>query len=320
MHPRQGDPERLSHRVAAGAPQRLDNFLHDRLPALSRQELREAIASGAVRVNGRRARKGDTVRDGDIVSLPRPVAIPVLLPNTELAVEVLYLDGDVLALNKPAGMPSLAQRSSDRATVANFLAARFPETLGVGERAFECGVAHRLDNATSGALLVARHAESYRKLRQTFREKQVEKIYLAVVRGEIAAPQTLTTPLRARGRHGSRVEVAACGDCEARAATTELWPLQHLADATLLRIRIATGVRHQIRAHLASIGHPVLGDPLYHPGREASARLLLHAVSLRLPHPTRGDTLLVEAPPPGDFQAALAGAPLPPSGDLPPAS
>ena len=302
----QDDPSRTSYRIAAPEPRRLDHVLSECVPHASRRVLRAAIASGAVRVNGRRGRKGDLLRTGDVVTLPPSLTVAALSGDATLRVDILHVDSDLIAVNKPAGMPTVALRATDRSTLANFLTAHYPETASIGDHPFECGAAHRLDNDTSGALLVARTAEAYRRLRQTFRERRVEKIYLAVVRGEIREPRILSTPLRPSGRRGARTVIADPQRSAARAAETEVWPQRRLRDATLLRVRITTGVRHQIRAHLASIGHPVRGDRLYGPGDDVSTRLLLHAAELHLRHPRLGEALHIDAPLPADFRAEIA--------------
>lgn len=305
------DPsESVRYQVATAAPRRLDDFLRESLPAVSRRALRATLAAGGVRVNGRRARKGDTVHNGDVVIVPASLtAAGELTPQPDLPVPLLHVDADLIAVCKPAGMPSVAQRASDRGTLANFLAARFPETAALGDHPFECGAAHRLDTDTSGVLLAARTAAAYRNLRRAFQRAAVGREYQAVVRGAVTAPRTISLPLRPLGRRGARVAVAGAGQANARPASTDIAPLRSLGGATLLRVVIHTGVRHQIRVHLAAIGHPVLGDRVYgETAADSTPRLLLHAERLRIAHPRSGERFSVEAPPPPDFVAALEAA------------
>jgi 23S rRNA pseudouridine1911/1915/1917 synthase len=298
---------RASFRVDSRAPRRLDHIMAEHLPHLSRRALRAAIDSGEVRVNGRRRDKGDLVSGGEVVTFPQRLLAATLCAEADLPVEVLYEDHDLVAVDKPAGMPAVAQRADDRGTLANFLLARFPETAGLGDHPFECGAAHRLDTDTSGVLLVARNRQAYRALRTAFRQRRIEKLYLALVHGEVAAPRTLTAALRASGRRGARTAIVATPDAPyARPARTEIWPLRVLGDTTLVRIRISTGVRHQIRAHLASIGHPVVGDRVY--GRaDGAGRLFLHAHRVKATHPRSGAPLEIEARMPEGFPAAPSG-------------
>jgi len=282
--------------IRSSRPQRLDHALNEHFPHLPRGALRAAIISGAIRVNGRRRHKGDLVYPGDLVTFPDDLATPALRGETNLPVAVLYTDPDLVAVDKPAGMPSVALRATDRGTLANFLVARFPETAPLGDHPFECGVTHRLDTDTSGALLVARNREVYRELRRAFRRRRVEKLYSALVHGRLAAPRTITAALRASGRRGARTVLATRPEAAtARHAETEIWPEEICGATTLVGIRIATGVRHQIRVHLASIGHPVVGDRLYGRGDDAQ-RLMLHAHRIRFAHPRGGAAIDIEAP------------------------
>lgn len=297
--------------VADSEGGRLDHFLVRHLSGCSRRQARLAIDAGAVLVNGRPGRKGQALKPGDVVCADRTPFAAMLARQADLALPILYADAALIAVEKPAGMPTVALRADDRDTVANYLLAPYPELRGIGGSAFESGLAHRLDTATSGVLVAGRTAQAWRHLRAQFRRREVDKLYLAVVAGEVGWPGTVTLPIAHQPRRRRRMCVCPtpeqASNLGARPAITRYRPLRRLRGATLLALRIPTGVRHQIRVHLASFGHPVLGDTLYGDASAASAspRLLLHAARLGLAHPIDGRRIIVRSRLPADFQAAL---------------
>ena len=258
---------------------RLDHFLTARLPTLSRRELSELIALKTVFVNGEPARKGRHLTQGDIV---RAHLHTRLSPNPKLDLAVLFTDETLVAIDKPAGMPSLVLRHSETMTVANFLAARFPETLSVGSAQREAGLVHRLDTDTSGVLLAARTSAAYTHLRTQFYQRRVYKEYRAVVEGHFQPTGACRFFLAPRGPRGRRMQVVQ--DSSAQEALATYVPLQSGADWTLVQIVIKTGVRHQIRAHLSALGHPIWGDRGYG-SRVQKDTLHLHAHIIACGHP-----------------------------------
>jgi 23S rRNA pseudouridine1911/1915/1917 synthase len=286
---------------------RLDRFLTTQVPGCSRRTAQRVIAAGAVRVNGRRVRKAQTVTAGDSVEVPDELYVaPQLQPNPNLTIPVLYEDAVLIALNKPAGMPSHALRAEETETAANFLLARYPELAGVGKSDKEPGLVHRLDSDTSGVLLVARTAAAHRAVRAQFSAHQVKKEYVAMVHGDVRAAGEVRLPI-AHERHNRRkmrVCAAAASMSDARPAVTRYRPLERFGVATLLAVEIPTGVMHQIRVHLASLGHPIVGDRLYG-GALCDGdphRHLLHAARVTLVHPQTGGPFAVECAPPADFE------------------
>jgi 23S rRNA pseudouridine1911/1915/1917 synthase len=290
-----------------GEPGRLDAFLAAAVPGVGRRLARRLAASGDVRVNGRRARKGTRLRAGDVVTLPDlPAAIA---PEPELALPVVHEDAAVVAVEKPGGMPSHALDPRERGTAAAFLVARWPEMAAVGTP-LAPGLVHRLDTGTSGLLLAARDVETWHRLRAAFRAREVAKRYLAVVAGvpswdERRISQPLAHDARDRGRM-----VAAPPGTRAWPAESTLRVLARGTAAALVAVEIRTGVTHQVRAHLALAGHPVLNDVRYGgpetPGL-ALRRHALHAARLVLAHPAGGRPLALESPLPPEL-AALAPA------------
>ena len=291
-----------------GESLRLDVFVTRALPVCSRRMVRDVIAAGAVRVNGRRSRKGQVVEPGDTVAVPEMLgAASTLQANADLRLSVLYEDAEVIAVDKPAGMPSHALRADETDTAANFLLARCPEMAAVGTHPLEAGLVHRLDTDTSGVLLAARTAAAHVALRRQFAARRVTKEYVAVVQGDVAAPGEVGSPI-AHERHNRR-KMRVCPPTtrrtDARPAYTEYRPLERLGTQTVLAVCITTGVMHQIRVHLASIGHPVVGDELYGGAVPGVRRHLLHASRIAFDHPVSGVRVDIASPLPPEFAAAL---------------
>jgi 23S rRNA pseudouridine1911/1915/1917 synthase len=217
-------------------------------------------------VNGRRARKGTIVRAGDVVVVEPRDAAPVTMPLPSLA--TIYADDDIVAVDKPPGVPTTIGATAGWSIAATLLAA-YPEMATVGD-ARHAGLVHRLDTGTSGLLLAARRPEAYARLRAAFRRKTIVKDYLAVVVGTVQHRDEVDAPLRRQPGRRGRMMVAR-GAAKAWPAHTEIQPLIGDADYSLLRLRMRTGVTHQLRVHLAAFGHPVVGDRTYGPGNDAGA-------------------------------------------------
>jgi 23S rRNA pseudouridine1911/1915/1917 synthase len=290
---------------ADAAVPRLDAFVSAVLPELSRRLVRRLIAEGGVRVNGRRAPKGLRLRAGDRVTVPD---LPTHLePEPDLPIAVVYEDVHLVALDKPGGTPAHALDPRQRGTAAAFLLARYPEMATIGDH-LAAGLVHRLDTGTSGLLLAARTAGVYLALRAAFRARTVEKWYLAVVAGCAAPLHGLRTavPLAHDPRDRRRLAPAAPGT-RGWPAETRIEVLDAGQERSVVQARIRTGLTHQVRAHLALLGHPVLGDRLYGgpPADLPPDRHALHAAAITLPHPTAGRPLHLSCAPPGDLHALL---------------
>jgi 23S rRNA pseudouridine1911/1915/1917 synthase len=281
-----------------GAP-RLDVFLAARLPTVARREIAGWITNGHVRLNGRPCTKGTRLRANDTISVS---AVLSLRPNPRLPINILYEDHALLVLDKPVHIPSVALRHEETDTVANFLLAHFPETGKASPHSLEAGVVHRLDTLTSGILLAARTPYAYTALRQQFSAHTVMKHYLALIEGHLKKQGQISVPLEPIGSRGQRMRGVSSG--RGQEAYTAYTPETILSKHTLLRINITTGVRHQIRAHLAVLGHPIVGDTLYG-AIKTGTRLCLHAEALEFVHPTTGQHVRFTSPLPEDFRVEI---------------
>jgi 23S rRNA pseudouridine1911/1915/1917 synthase len=272
---------------------RLDRFVRDWLGArVGRRRLAAMLEAGDVRVNGRPAPKGTLLQPGDEVAV-RTLPEERRLVPVRAQIPILYVDADLVAVDKPPGMPSTGGPSPEP-SVAAILLGHFPEMAAIDPwRA--AGLVHRLDTGTSGLLLAARHPRAYRQLRAQFARKAIEKEYLAVVHGRLVRPGSISCSLGRDSRNRSRMIVARLGMPSTWPARTEFVPLGSVADLTLVRLRMRSGVTHQLRVHMATLGYPILGDAHYGKQMAAEAVILgaerdakttrghyLHAVALRL--------------------------------------
>jgi 23S rRNA pseudouridine1911/1915/1917 synthase len=273
------------------AGQRLDHFVHARFPELSRSRIQGWIKDGRVLVDGSAAKASTVLRGGEAIEVS-PADLPPLKAEPEdLPVEILYEDAAVIAIYKPAGLVVHAGAGAHSGTLVNRLVHHFASLSKAGGE-LRPGIVHRLDRGTSGVLLVARTDAAHRALAAQFAGRTVEKTYLALVEGRIVADSgRITTPITRDPVRRIRM-TARLG--HGREAITEYRVLRRFEKFTYLQVRIGTGRTHQIRAHLASIGHPVAGDRVY--GAKAAERFFLHAWRIAFVSPATEKRVEVEAP------------------------
>lgn len=295
------------------AGRRLDAFVTEKLAQVGRRKVQQLIDDGCVQLNGRVARRKATLlAPGDFVEL---LAAPTwhdfaASADAAMVINVLYEDAQLVVVDKPAGVATQPLRSDELGTIANGLLVRYPEMAAVGYSRREPGILHRLDRQTSGVVLAARDAATFAVLRSDLQSARLDKRYQALCQGELAAPASIDLPI-AEDPHNARRVRALGSDAprqprRAQEAFTEILKADSYGDWSLLGIRLLRGRRHQIRAHLAAIGHPLYGDTLY--GGHADAQLgrhFLHADAIELRHPHSGRPLRVEAPLPEDLAALL---------------
>ena len=287
------------------AGQRVDLFIGEAL-GLSRAKLKKLFESGAVKLDGRVAKKGVLVVAGQKLTVVVPEERREVVPEPEAPLVVLHEDEALLFVDKPAGRPSHPLQPGETGTVANALVARHPECAEASEDEREGGLCHRLDIETSGVMVAARTHEAWEAVRGAFGGREVEKHYWALVTGPLADEGEIDLPLRHHPRHPDRVEPALEEGEGAREAHSEFRILERSGEYSLVEVRISTGVLHQVRAHLAAVGAPLVGDTLYG-GREEPGlgRFFLHAKALGLTHPVTKQRVRVESPLPQDLLSVL---------------
>jgi 23S rRNA pseudouridine1911/1915/1917 synthase len=299
-------------RAAEAAP-RLDAFLAARLEELSRSRIQELIREQFISVNGQPAKPRDPVKEGDLISIALPEAVPMEAAPQEIPLAVLYEDDDLIVIDKASGMVVHPAPGNPDGTLVNALLHHCQGKLsGIGgvERP---GIVHRLDKDTSGCLVVAKSDAAHQSLVSQFAGREtMEKIYLAVTHGVPNPAQgTVFTHI---GRHPvNRQKMAVVNPPGGKAAITdyEVLATDAATRTALLRCHLHTGRTHQIRVHLHHLGTPIVGDPIY--GKPAKNpvlpdRLMLHAWKLSFEHPLRGGRLDFESPIPAEFAPWLEPA------------
>jgi 23S rRNA pseudouridine1911/1915/1917 synthase len=302
---------RLVLRVpATAAGVRLDRFLTGAQGVGTRSQAKHLIDAGRVRVDGAVRKGGYALRAGSAIEVELPAREPLAVEPEPIPLVVLYEDADLLAIDKPPGMVVHPAPGARRGTLVHALAHRLGALAGVGDPE-RPGIVHRLDRDTSGVLLVARTVRALEGLARQFRERTVEKRYLAVVRGRLQPDRgVIDRPIGRHPRERKRMSVRAR---RGRAAVTRWRVLERLPGATVVRLLPETGRTHQLRVHLAAAGHPIVGDPVYGARRRGAegagprlGRQALHAEEIRFTHPTTQVRLTVRAPLPPDLEQLLA--------------
>jgi 23S rRNA pseudouridine1911/1915/1917 synthase len=293
------------------AGDRLDGFLvrHGGAAKRSRAEWQRLIELASVTLNGRPTRPGQRVNSGDRIVVEAGASaalrpLPTLEPDAEVPFQVVFEDQAMIVLDKPAGVVVHPAPGNERGTLVNGLLARYPE-LGTGRDEQRPGIVHRLDQDTSGVMVVGRTTASTAELQRQMQDRRTEKRYLVLVRGNLAEEEGLIdAPIGRDPRNRQRMAVRADG----RSAQTRFWVRERFGDYTLVEALLVTGRTHQLRVHFASIGHPVAGDRTYGPGRGPGGlgRQFLHARLLRLRSPADGQEHEFTAELPPDLAEPLA--------------
>jgi len=311
----QGFNQNLTWKIgAAEAGGRLENFVRLHLPHLSRRQSAKAIDENAFLVNGRRATKGQRLKQGDRVIfqgarhwlLDSPVA------GVNRSVTTVYEDAEIIAVDKPAGIPTHGFAACDVDTLANYLVARWPELSCVGMSRWEPGLLNRLDTETSGLVLVAKNQPAFDNLREQFRRRRVNKKYIALVWGEASSSGSISLALAHDPTDRSRMYVLnEFGSKRPRLrswhARTSFRKLASSNEMSLLEVEMQTGVTHQIRVHLAATGHAIVGDTSYGFVSYSTdlGRHFLHASRLEFAHPASGKSIALDSPLPSELRSFL---------------
>jgi len=286
---------------------RLDRLLVEQLPDLSRTRLQALVHEGRLAVDGTVVTKpGALLEGGETVEIRIPPPVESDLQAEPIPLDIVFESPDLLVVNKPAGMVVHPSAGHDRSTLVHAALAHAPDLRGVGGE-LRPGVVHRLDKDTSGLILLAKHDAAHQALQRLFKDRTVEKTYLALTDGLPPSPQgRIEAPVGRDPRQRQRMSVTSTA--KGREAVTVYRTREAFAEHALLELHPLTGRTHQIRVHLAFLGCPVLGDPVYGRKRPSlpAGRQMLHAWRLRLCLPGEEQPREFEAPPPADFQALLA--------------
>jgi 23S rRNA pseudouridine1911/1915/1917 synthase len=291
---------------------RLDRFLVSVLPEHSRSQIQRLIKEGHVRVAGRDAKSNQMVKAGQQISVEIPEPVESELAPEALPLPILYQDHDLIVVDKPAGMVVHPAAGHASGTLVNALLHWVDDLSGIaGEK--RPGIVHRLDRGTSGLMVAAKHDAAHEELARQFREREVEKEYVALVWGVVQAGRRIDAPIGRDPVHRQKMSARAR---RSREAVTRIVRADHIHPAlTLAHVAIHTGRTHQIRVHLSAIGHPIVGDPLYGgihrrvPGDIRPVthldRPFLHAARLAFTHPSDGRRMEFTSPLPADLQRVL---------------
>ena len=306
--------------AAEEAGLRLDQFLVSKLSDVSRARVQQLIEQQLVQVDGKAAKASLRLRGGERIHVLGPAAVePLRAIPEDIPLDIVYEDADLAVINKPAGMmvhagAGATENARNRGTLVNALLHRFGPLSGVGGE-LRPGIVHRLDRETSGLIVVAKNDGAHRKLAEQFAKRQVKKTYAALVHGWVKADQgTINKSISRDSVRRVRMTTRRAGG---REAVTHYRVKKRIDGAfgkyTLLEVKIDTGRTHQIRVHLASLGHPVVGDTVYGAPAQIRAggamttlgRNFLHAGALELRHPRTGEVLSLARPLPEELEEFL---------------
>ena len=292
----------------AAAGMRLDRWLVTAVPDLSRARLQALIDEGHVRVGGARPKAAQRLRGGEAVEIEIPPAPAQELEPEPIALSIVHEDEHVLVLDKPAGMVVHPGAGISRGTLAAGALAHAPVIAGVGGQR-RPGIVHRLDKGTSGLLVLAKTVPAYHALVAQLGAREVTREYLAIVHGQLQrAEGRIDAPIGRDPLHRQRMAIRPPG--QGRRAVTRFGVLERFKNFTLVQCRLETGRTHQIRVHMSSLGHPVVGDTVYGRGRPLPAvdiqGVALHAARLAFVHPATQERMEFSAPLPARIARFLS--------------
>ena len=280
---------------------RLDVFLTHKFPNITRNQIQKLTADGFVSINDKLARAGTKLRIGDVIRASFPAPVPCDLIAEDIPLNIVYEDEDILVIDKPPGMTTHPAHGNTSHTLVNAILSYLPN-LPESDSPARPGIVHRLDKDTSGLIIIAKTAYSLAYISEQFKARQVKKTYVALVRGKLNPQQgIINAPIGRDHSHRKRMTISITG----REAQTEYTTIEAFPGYSLLEINPLTGRTHQIRVHLASIGHHVIGDTTYGAKSLLVERHFLHASRIRIELPGTKTLTEFTAPLPNDLQSAL---------------
>lgn len=279
--------------------ERVDSYLAKELN-ISRSKVQKLIKQSLVTVNEKVVSSNYIVKCGDFISVNDDLDYEISVEAEDIDIDVVYEDSDLLVINKASGMVVHPAPGHYSHTLVNALLYRFQ--ISGGEK-YRPGIVHRLDKDTSGLMMVAKGEKTHEKLSRMIANKEVERHYLAIVDGVVKHDTgTIDAPI---GRDANNRQKMAVTDVHGKEAVTHFRVLETFSNHTLVECILDTGRTHQIRVHMAYIGHPVSNDPLYGRGKSTEFGQMLHSKSIKFKHPTTGKELFFEVDPPKEFLEKL---------------
>ena len=286
-------------KVESEEEKRIDSFLAEELD-LSRNKIQKLVKQKLVKVNGKEISNNYLVKMGDSIFVDDDLNYDVSVEAMDIPIDVIYEDDDLLVINKASGMVVHPAPGHYTGTLVNALLYRFQLS---NKDSIRPGIVHRLDKDTSGVMLVAKNDKTHDALSKMIANKEVERHYLAIVDGVIKHDTgTIDAPI---GRDANNRQKMAVTDVHGKDAITHFRVLETFSNHTLVECILETGRTHQIRVHMAYIGHPVSNDPLYGRGKSTEFGQMLHSKSIKFKHPTTGKELFFEVDPPKEFLEKL---------------
>jgi len=293
--------DKLHSLIAGERDVRLDKYVCQQLPELSRSRVQKLIADGHITVNGRPAKPGLKLNIGDRLKVAVPPAPNEQVLPEDVPLNIIYENDDLLVVDKPAGLTVHPVPGHPGHTLVNALLAHFPHLADTGD-ALRPGIVHRLDKDTSGLMLVAKTGKAQEHLAGQFKSHSVTKAYMALVKGRLTPENGIIEAAIGRDpRHRQRMAVVEGG----REASTEYQVIKYIGGYTLVEVRPRTGRTHQIRVHLSAIGFPVVGDKIYGVKAPFLSRQFLHTCRLGFSLPSTGEYVEFKSDLPEDLEQAL---------------
>ena len=283
---------------------RLDAYIASKQSDLSRSNIQKLIDSGDILVNNSIKKMSYKVQEGDVIHINVPEAREANIKPENIPIDIIYQDNDIIVVNKPKGLVVHPADGNPDGTLVNAIMAICKDGLsGIGGE-LRPGIVHRLDKDTSGLLIVAKNDKAHRLMSEQIKNREVRKIYIALVKGVVSENEaTIDMPIGRSTKDRKKMAVRKDG----KEAVTHFKVLKRYPNYTLLEVKIDTGRTHQIRVHMAEIGHPVVGDEVYSNGKnEFNVHgQMLHSTYLDFVHPATGEKMHFEAPLPEYFEEVL---------------
>lgn len=283
---------------------RIDKYISEKLD-LTRSRIQKLIDDGMVSINGKTAKSSVKVNEGEILTVEIPELKPLEIVPEEIPLNILYDDDDVLVIDKPKGMVVHPANGNYTGTLVNAIMAKYKDNLSGINGVIRPGIVHRIDKDTSGVLVIAKNDKAHLKLAEQLKEHSMTRVYVAVVRGKLKnSVGTIDAPIGRNPKDRKKMGVVANG----KRAVTHYKVIKELDDCSIIEVRLETGRTHQIRVHMAYIGHPLLGDNVYSNGKNKYGFVgqALHAKILGFIHPSTGEYMEFSSKLPEEFEKLLA--------------